>query len=391
MHTRPDRGFLITILLLASATTLMFGLRYLGLIQSGGAEAYEDFHFFYQAAQNLHQLGASHVYSVEVSRHYLETLGASGVEHPFVYPPVLLLWLWPLGLLSYQTAALCWFGMQVGLYALALRLVFNSVLFPTLDRSVGFYTLSMAALASPAILVTFLFGQIGILTAALTIAGLALIEKHPNWAGACFGMLIIKPSLAVFIPLALLAGGKWRVIISAGVTVVVLMLITILLWGAPLWLQCMEVMSLHAQIVTVGAPRLMQMMVSLYTALRQWGFSYERAMALQGVVSLLSIAALVHGWRSTHDRGLRTALVCAAMLAGLPYLFAYDLPLLILPLGWLANNCIGKGLTGGERKLLALAAFVPLIAVQSNGLHMPIAWFSSIGLLAVLYRRAAKT
>ena len=64
------------------------------------------------------------------------------------------------------------------------------------------------ALSFPPLLVNAITGQAGFLTAALFVAGMALLPKRPFAAGLLLGLLVVKPQLGLVLPLALLGGAR---------------------------------------------------------------------------------------------------------------------------------------------------------------------------------------
>src|SRR5207302_3622129 len=91
--------------------------------------------------------------------------------------------------------------------------------------------------AVPGVLITVTHGQNSFFTAALLTWGLLLLEKEPIVAGVLLGALSFKPQLAVLLPVALIAGGHWRAIVSACLTVVGLSLLTIQFFGVEIWAE----------------------------------------------------------------------------------------------------------------------------------------------------------
>ena len=71
---------------------------------------------------------------------------------------------------------------------------------------------------APAVLINAVGGQNGCWTAALLGGGLSLLERRPYLAGCLFGLMIYKPQLAILLPVALIAGRKWRTFFAAGAT-----------------------------------------------------------------------------------------------------------------------------------------------------------------------------
>src|SRR5690606_31716928 len=120
-------------------------------------------------------------------------------------------------------AMVLWNAAGISLYLAAIRLIS------------GGWGLTMAALAWPAVLWNTVVGQTGFLTAALLGAGAALVERRPALAGILFGLLTYKPQFGLLIPIALIAGRKWRVVIWAALTTAALTGLSLGLFGVSIW------------------------------------------------------------------------------------------------------------------------------------------------------------
>jgi alpha-1,2-mannosyltransferase len=120
------------------------------------------------------------------------------------YPPHLLLFTWPFGLLGYLPAYALWCIGGLWLY---VRAAFAG----GVDRK---FWLFLAV--APAATVNIFLGQNGFLTAALLIGGFAILDRRPIVAGILFGILTIKPQFGLLLPVMLVWTGRWRVIASAG-------------------------------------------------------------------------------------------------------------------------------------------------------------------------------
>src|SRR5262249_38097349 len=89
--------------------------------------------------------------------------------------------------------------------------------------------------AFPAVFWTLGLGQNALLTAALFGAGTLCIDRRPILAGFCFGALCYKPHFGFLVPVALVAGGHWRAVGAALVTVAALCAVSLLLFGWQTW------------------------------------------------------------------------------------------------------------------------------------------------------------
>jgi hypothetical protein len=115
------------------------------------------------------------------------------------YPPTFLFVAAALSLLPYATAWMIWTVGTFPAYLVAVRAIIG-------DR-VGYFL----GAAFPAVLANFIVGQNGFVTAGLIGGALVLMERRPALAGVCIGLLTYKPHLGLLFPIALVAGGHWRV------------------------------------------------------------------------------------------------------------------------------------------------------------------------------------
>ena len=115
------------------------------------------------------------------------------------YPPHLMLFIWPLGLMPYLPAYIAWCVVGIALYLFAW------------SGAVPRQRMLFLAVA-PAVAVCIFFGQNGFYTAALLIGGLLNLDRRPVLAGVLFGILTIKPQLGLLLPVMLLLERRWLTI-----------------------------------------------------------------------------------------------------------------------------------------------------------------------------------
>src|SRR3546814_10644419 len=109
----------------------------------------------------------------------------------------------------------------------------------------------------------------GFLTGALLIGGLRLLGTKPIVAGILFGILTVKPQLGILLPFALLAARQWTAIAAAGATTVLLVGISVLLFGWESWQAYIDlVIPLQTAIMTEGSGLFLPMMPSAYMGMR---------------------------------------------------------------------------------------------------------------------------
>ena len=237
----------------------------------------------------------------------------------FFYPPPYLLVCLPLALLAYTPSLIVWLTATGVMARQALRPLLD-------DRD------SLLALAAfPAVLSNLAHGQNAFLTTALSAYGLTRIDKRPWLAGLVLGVLVIKPHLALVLPFALAATGRWRTFLATGFAAVALCAASWLVFGSEVWtgfLAASPIARAALEQNLVGDEK----MQSAFAAIRLLGGPLWLGWAVQGITSLAAIATLTWAGGKTTDVLAQASLTaCAALLAS-PFLLDYDLMLAALPL-----------------------------------------------------------
>src|SRR5581483_3888144 len=182
-----------------------------------------------------------------------------------------------------------------------------------------------------------------------------------------FGLLAYKPQLGLFIPLALVAGGYWRAIASAAVTVVLFAGASYLAFGEAAWRGFFESAAYsRAELLEAGGPGF-EKAQSVFAAIRLWGGSVGLAYAVQGVVTLAVAVVLVQVWRSDRQFARKGAVLLLAAVLGTPFSLDYDLMILAPAIAWLALLGLREGFRPYEASVLAFLWLVPLVARNVAG------------------------
>ena len=312
--------------------------------------------------------------------HYQVQQAAHGDPHvPFYgwhYPPPFLLLAALLALLPYLAALLVW--QAASLWA-ALKV--GRALLPG-------RTALLAMLGAPVVLVCATHGQNGFLTAALLGGGLLLLDRRPLLAGLLFGCLVYKPQFALVIPLLLVAGGYVRAILGACLSAAALIGATLVLWGWPVWQAFLDSLPLTRQLVIEQGETGWHKIQSAFAAMRMWGGSVPLAYAVQGVVTVTAMGAVLWLTRAARPH-VRNAAVCAAVLLSTPYVLDYDLVVLGLGATFLAAEGLARGFLPWEKSLLELIWVAPLAARPlAEATLFPLGQLSVIALLALTVRRS---
>jgi Glycosyltransferase family 87 len=268
---------------------------------------------------------------------------------PFANPPPFLLLIAPFGLLSYPAAAAAWIAASAAAYGLAVRRFAPGSLW--------------LAFAFPPVLVNAITGQSGFLTAALFLGGLALLQARPVAAGLLLGCLIVKPQLAIALPLVLLAGREWRAIAGAAASSLGLALAGLAAYGWATYAAWLGNAPVFASVLTEGRSGWDEM-ASVYAAARLAGLGNAAAWALHLLVALAALVAACLVWRRDSEPGARAAILAAAAVLASPYLYVYDALLLVVPLLWLR----GRGVNAVLLAVLWCLPFVSLAAIVGGAL-----------------------
>jgi alpha-1,2-mannosyltransferase len=249
-------------------------------------------------------------YQTLLAQHF----GANYPIHIWSYPPHLLLFTWPLGLMPYMTAYVvyCLFGLI--LYVAVAS-----------DGSRKPEHLILLVVA-PAVTVNIWCGQNGFVVAALLIGGLTQLDRRPVLAGILFGLLSVKPQLGLLIPLMLLLTGRWRTILAAAATIVVLVIATAIVFGADVWTAYIrDALPIQRRHTFWGVQNFMLHMPTAFMNAKIAELSMAACIAIQAVVSAATLAAVIWTFWRRRDPVLSMALFVTAIFTVTPYSFNYDM------------------------------------------------------------------
>ena len=281
-----------------------------------------------------------------------EIFGPSFPEHNWSYPPHLLLFTWPFGLMPYLTAYAVWCAVGVALLA--------AVAYACGMRRNQWLFLALA----PATLVNIFAGQNGFFTAALLIGGLTVIDRRPVLAGVLFGLLTIKPQLGLLLPLMLVLTWRWTVIASATVTVLALVALSAAVFGPEVWQAYVaKAIPVQQEVMTKGSGIFLAMMPTAFMNMRTAGLGLGIAWTAQILVSVLAIAAVIWTYAQRRDAELSTALLVTASFLVTPYAFNYDM----VVFGWLIANLRDRPDSTPVDHRLALAVWTLPISAMLLG------------------------
>jgi hypothetical protein len=336
-----------------------------GLIDGNGKPIGTDFSSFYAAGSLVLDGRAADVYNM--AAHYAreqQIFGAATPYYGWLYPPIFLLVAAPLALLPYSLALAVW---QISTFALYLSVI--GVIVRRLRRrgiAIGPLWLPIAA-GFPAVFINLGHGQNGFLSAGLFGAALLSLPTAPIASGVLFGLLAYKPQFALVAPFALLAAGQWRTVVAAGITVLMLVGATSLVFGTDIWLSFAASTGTSRKLLLEQGDVGFEKLQSVFSAVRMWGGGVPVAYVVQGVVSVATVCGTAWTWRSSSDPELKSALLAIATLLASPHVLDYDLMILALAIAFIVSAGFAGGFRDYEISLLAAAWIVPLAARSVAG------------------------
>ena len=322
--TNGARGQLVMLARLAPLMAVFYLAAWLWLIDpafpiprdGSGLAVGRDFLNFWMAGRHAWEADPGQYYDLATYQQAMAPLvGATYPGQVWSYPPAVLLFAAPFGLLAYLPALLIWSAIGPLLFLLALRQW-------TRDP-----VLLVAAILCPAAIFGLISGQFHYIVAAILLTVLRLRNDRPWLAGALLGLLIVKPQLGLFFPLLFLIERNIRAMLGAALSMLGLAALTALIWGPELWQAYFEI-GIPTQSLVLSDPTALSapFMPTVLMNLRGAGVPLATATMVQAAASLLA-AALV-AWhfrrRPPADDWQSNAGFLAAATLGTPYMLGYD-------------------------------------------------------------------
>jgi len=327
-----------------------------------------DFVILWSAGQLVYQGAISTIYNLHAFQATMAALFGSLEPMGYPYPPVTFPIAFAFGLLPYWLAQPLWFAVTGALFLYACRRYWTPAMGPR-----------WLAVVTPAALMNIWAGHYGFLHGALFLLGWSHVERRPKFAGFLFGCMLIKPHIAVLVPIALLLRRSWTPIISAALTTILLIAATSLLYGWEAW-QNYILNMVGPQVALIGAKDGFFTFMSTSTTSAVFRMTGSHALALTAqliavaaALTALALAALRKP--PTADFALLTATLTFLVL---PYGFNYDLTVVEigaltiiarteLPLKWRLMAAVGflapsVGMFFSSARIAIMPAMLALLA-----------------------------
>lgn len=250
--------------------------------------------------------------------------------HFWSYPPTALFLVWPLGFTSYFVGFALWSAAGIA----ALIPAVQAWTGPRAAEPGGWTGDEWARwliVLAPAVPTNIGLGQNGAFTAALMIGGLAVIDRRPTLAGILFGLLAFKPQIGLLLPIAVVAGRRWRVLAVAAATGIAVTLLSAPVFGLDAWRGFLGP-TLHTQglMLKQGHGPFQWMMPSPYMAARVLAHvHWPEAATTQAPFTALACLLVWLSWRADRPNpapmALKSAVLMSATFIATPQAFNYDM------------------------------------------------------------------
>lgn len=242
------------------------------------------------------------------------------------YPPIFIFVAMALAALPYAASFVGWIfvtGLAFAATVKAILCRWEGVLF---------------ACASPAILLNAYLGQTGFLTAALIGCFLLLLTRRPVMAGITLGLMTYKPQFGILIPVALVAGGYWRTILSAALTAASIAILAELAFGTATFVNFLHSLPVASRAYLTLGEEGWTKMESVYSVIRFLGFGDVSGWIAQGLTIVFCAIAMFALWKLRVDFALKAAGLVTASILSTPYVHVYDFPVLLIAMALLFQH-----------------------------------------------------
>ncbi len=350
--TRPRlRSYSLILLGFAIVTTALWIDLADGLIDRNSKPIGTDFSNVYAAGHLAWQGRAADAYDPPL-QHAAEK-AVFGRDVPFYgwhYPPFFLGVAFVVAALPYALGLLLWLALGLAAYLATIRAI--------LPRPETW----LVATAFPAVFVNVGHGQNGFLTTALLGGALHQLRTRPRLAGVLIGLLAYKPQFGVLVPIALVAGGHWRTIGSAALTIAGLVVVSYITLGSAVWHAFAASTTFTQTVVLEAGGTGWEKIQSIFSAVRMWGGSVPLAYFVQSLLATALAASLAWLWRGDAAYELKAAALATACLLATPYVLDYDLVVASLAIAYLARLGLTHGFRGFEVSVLSATWIAPLVS-----------------------------
>ena len=266
------------------------------------------------------------------------------------YPPTFLLLVFPLSVFPHDVSFFLWLAVTFAGYLL--------VIYRIAPHKITFWL----ATVFPAAIMNFHHGQNGFLFASLLGGGLLLLSQSPVVAGILFGLFTCKPQFAFLLPIALIAGGQWKAFVSMTVTTIMMIIISIAVFGWQTWIAFFENMPFTKKLLETGSAPWPKM-PTFFVSARMVGFSTDGAYLLQALIAMTIIGIVYYVWSQRKATEVTKSILVLGILLMTPYALVHDLTMLAIPIAYLGWKGYRTGWLPYEKFAITAVWHIPLISL----------------------------
>lgn len=224
------------------------------------------------------------------------------------------------------------------------------------------------------------------LLAALFAAAFALLPRHPVAAGVLLGVASAKPHLGLLIPVALIAGRRWRAAAAMALTVAAMVATSAAAFGVEAWRGFAASRQLAWSIVSVVLPP--EKIHSVFGAARLLGAPVPLAAAAHALGVAVASLLIVRVWRGRASDDAKAAVVLSGTLLASPYLYDFDLLVGAVAAAFIFRRAAGRWLVW-EKLALTLVLLAPFFTTRiAAATRLQLGVVASTVLFGLAVRRA---
>ena len=319
-----------------------------------------DYSCFYAALQFLHKLPLEKLYNLSIfskftQSYFIHDFSKVG-NYPWFYPPHYIFHIYLFGLLPLKISGILFFILGIILFSISVALWCQKT---NIIQNVLFHSL-----ATPCIMILAVNSQNSFYTTSFLLTGLHFINKRPAIAGLCFALLTYKPPFVLLIPFALLLTKNYKTFFYMVLFFAFQVSASILIFGIAPWIAFFETSQTVWHLIATNVLKT-SIMPSSFAIFIMLGISEEIAKLLSIMWFSIISSITLYIWYIRKGDALAKAILVAGICLATPYMFIYDIIILIVPILFYTQhkNFI---LSGFDKKIIFGFGFMYSIIYYSS-------------------------
>lgn len=336
-----------------------------------------DFILFWAASSQILHGHFSDIYNTAAHEAVMqsEQFLSHPYKLPFLYPPPMLFFIWPLAFFTYTLSYTLWAFSAPIITAKTLNLLCKN------------WSITAFAFFSPQFIVSLLTGQNGLLITLILAMGIFYLTKKPFLSGLILGLLVIKPHVVFLVPLCLIFSRQWRIVAGMTTSASFLVILSSCVFGLEIWKRFFEYSHVMHNSMLHDVS-LCQIFVTVFGFLSVRGLPFIAAFWIQITFSLIVVACVLYNTIKSKNIYNNVILSLAASPLCTPYLLHYDLTYMLIPAIWVINTAFRTGFFSWEKPFLLVLYFVPFFTlILTWRYHFPVEPIVATIFLCLVLRR----